>query len=272
MSAQEASTAHLLERPDGAEIHWDSRGEGPLVMVVHHSLWSYPALYEDFMSNMARDHRVVTYAPRGCGPSSRQGPYDPATDAADLAAVAEAGGGAAVAVAIAEGFNRTARVAAERPDLIGHVIAIGPAAAAFLPRVELEGSGVMAASESVIEMLLQMMRTDPRSALRSLLGMINPELSEDEVRDRLAAITQYVSAESVESRTRAWLEDDVSEQARILGERLWITHGGMDPMYEGKMRERVVELYPSARIVALEDGPISRPELTAGLVREVTGR
>ena len=236
----------------------------------HHSLWSYPAIYANFIDDLSRDHRVFIYDPRGCGSSSRRGPYEPQTDAGDLTAVAEAAGGATVAVAVAEGFNRVARVAAARPDLIHHVIAIGPAAAAFLPHAELEGSEVLAASDSVIEMLLQMMRTDPRSALRTVITTINPGLENAELRERLARTNRYIHPESVEERVRAWLRDDVSEHARTLGDRLWIVHGGSDPLFEGTMGARVGELYPKAHLLELADGPISRPELTAALVRELT--
>jgi pimeloyl-ACP methyl ester carboxylesterase len=263
-------TARSIIRPDDAEIHWEAQGEGPVVLIAHHSLWSYPAIYDGIVADLSRDHRVVIYDPRGCGSSSRRGPYEPMTDAADLTAVAEAAGDAMVAIAVTEGFNRVARVAAAQPDLIYHVIAIGPAAAAFLPHAELEGSEVLAASDSVIEMLLQMMRTDPRSALRTLLTAVNPGVEEEALRARLDRTTSYLEPQSVEERVRAWLEDDVSEQAQALGDRLWIVHGGSDPLFEGTLRARVAELYPKAHLRELADGPISRPELTAALVRDLT--
>ena len=105
----------LLQRPDGAEIHWEEQGEGPTVVLTHHTLWSYPAIYGDLIADLARDHRVIVYDPRGCGRSSRRGPYDADTDAGDLEAVAEAAGGAAVAIAVGDGVNRACRVAAIVP-------------------------------------------------------------------------------------------------------------------------------------------------------------
>ena len=56
-----------VERPDGAEIHWQSEGKGPRVLVTHHTLWSYPGVYAELIEDLASDHRVVTYDPRGCG-------------------------------------------------------------------------------------------------------------------------------------------------------------------------------------------------------------
>jgi pimeloyl-ACP methyl ester carboxylesterase len=260
-----------LARPDGAEIHWEAQGDGPGVVLVHHTIWSHPGLYGDLGAELARDHRFVLYDPRGCGESSRRGPYDPETDAADLSAVTEEVGGGVVAIAVGDGFNRTARVAAARPDLISDVIAIAPAAAAFLPRGELKGADVMAASEGVIEMLLQLMTTDPRAALRTLIGAVNPELDEDQLRERVEDVADYLDLEAANQRVQAWLSDDISAEATALGSRLWILHGGSDPMFEGALRERVVELFPQAQIEQMVDGPISRPELTAAYVRSLTG-
>jgi pimeloyl-ACP methyl ester carboxylesterase len=261
---------HAERRPDGVEVHWEERGEGPLVILAHHALWSYPGLYADLITDLARDHRVVVYDPRGCGGSTRRGPYDAATDAADLLAVVEAAGGGALVVAVGDGFNRVARVAAARPDLVSFVIALAPAAAALLPRSELKGSEVMAASDSVIQMLLQMLATDPRAALRTLIANINPDLDEGRLRERVEKVAAYGAYEPASGRARAWLEDDVSAETLRLGDRLVILHGGVDPMFEGVMRARVAELFPAATIEQIDDGPVSRPDITAARVRGVT--
>jgi pimeloyl-ACP methyl ester carboxylesterase len=258
-----------VERPDGVEIHWEEQGLGPLVLIVHQILWSYPKVYTDLIGDLIRDHRVVTYDPRGCGRSSRQGPYDAETDAGDLLAVAEAAGGQAVALAVGYGFNIVARVAAERHDLISGVLSVQPAAAAMLPRIELKGSGVMAASDSVIEMLMQMMSTDTRTALRTVVTATNPDLDEERLRERLDRISAYVSAEAALARAQVWLEDDTSEQARVLGDRLWILYSEAEPLFEGALIARVAELYPEAHLEQLPGGPVSRPELTAACVRRL---
>jgi 3-oxoadipate enol-lactonase len=260
-----------VARPDGVQIHWEAQGEGSPVVLVHHTLWSYPGVYTHLIADLARDHRMVVYDPRGCGQSSRRGPYDLETDAGDLEAVADAAGGAIVAIAVGDGLNRTVRVAAERPDLISRVLAIAPGVAAVLPRGELRGSGVIAASESVIDMLLQMMTTDPRAALRSMISAVNPDLDEPELRERLDAVADYLTPEAGFGRAQAWLDDDAREQLRILGDRLWILHGGPDPLFEGALETRVAELFPEARSEEVADGPISRPDLTAARVRQLTG-
>jgi pimeloyl-ACP methyl ester carboxylesterase len=257
-------------RPDRVEIHWEARGDGPLVLIVHQLLWSYPQVYETLIDDLARDHRVATYDPRGCGASSRQGPYDAETDAADLLAVAEAAGGRAVAIAVGYGFNVAARVAAGRPDLISHVLSIQPAAAAILPRSELKGSGVMAASDSVMDMLMQMMSSGPRTALHTVVAATNPGLDEGELRERIDRVLGYISPDAALPRARAWLEDDTSEQARALGDRLWILHSESEPLFEGALADRVAELYPDAHLEQLAGGPISRPDLHSERVRRLT--
>jgi pimeloyl-ACP methyl ester carboxylesterase len=260
-----------LKRPDGVSIHWETQGEGPTVVLAHHTLWSCPAIYADLIEDLAGDHEVVVYDPRGCGRSTHQGPYDFDTDAGDLQAVIEAAGGAAVAIAVGDGVNRAARVAAQRPDLIAALIAIVPGAAAVLPRAELQGSGLMAGSDSVIEMLLQMMHTDPRAALRSIITAVNPDLDENELRERVDRVADYLSIEAATGRTNAWLEDDLSGPVNELGERVSILHGGVDPLFEGALGARVAELFPKARVERLADGPITRPDLTAAHVRSLTG-
>jgi pimeloyl-ACP methyl ester carboxylesterase len=260
-----------VRRPDGVEIHWEAQGSGPLVLIVHQILWSYPQIYAELIEGLARDHRVVVYDPRGCGASSPQGPYDAETDAGDLLAVTEAAGGGAVALAVGYGVNLAVRVAAARPDLIEHVLSIQPAAAAMLPRSELRGSGVMAASDSVLEMLMQMLSTDPRTALHTVLAATNPGLEEDEIRERLDRVSEYISADAALGRARAWLEDDPSEHSRALGDRLWILHSEAEQLFEGTLAERVRELYPDAHMEQLAGGPISRPDLHAERIRGLTG-
>ena len=259
-----------LQRPDGVELHWEEQGQGPLVVIVHQLLWSFPRVYAELIGDLARDHRVVTYDARGCGASTRRGPYDPDTDAGDLLAVAEAAGGSAVAMAVGYGYNIAARVAAARPDAISDLLCIQPAAAAILPRSELRKADVMGGSDSVMEMVTQLMRTDQRSAVRTLIGASNPGLSEDELRERVAHVGSYISPESSLERTEAWVADDPSEFSRALGGRLRILHPEAEPIFEGALAARVTELYPEAVLEEVPGGPISRPELIAAWVRRVS--
>jgi hypothetical protein len=162
-------------------------------------------------------------------------------------------------------------VAAARPDAISDLVCVQPAAAAILPRSELRHADVMGASDSVAEMLVKMMRTDQRAAVRTLLSVVNPDLSEEELRERVARVGSYVSAESTLARTEAWLRDDPSEHSRALGDRLRVLHPETEPIYEGALAARVTELFPEAVIEEVPGGPISRPELVAAWVRKVSG-
>jgi pimeloyl-ACP methyl ester carboxylesterase len=261
-----------VKRPDGAEIHWETRGEGPIVVIAHHTLWSFPWVYEDLIADLARDREVVVYDPRGCGQSSLRGPFDLETDAGDLEAVVEAAGEAAVVLGVGDGVNRSARVAAARPDLVAALLAVVPGTAAMLPRDELQESGVIAASDSVIEMLLQMMNTDPRAALRSLVTALNPDFGEAEVRERVDQVADYLSPEAAIGRAHAWLADDLSAVVNALGDRVSILYGGPDPLFEGALDDRVAELFPEARLEPVADGPISRPDLTAACVRALASK
>jgi pimeloyl-ACP methyl ester carboxylesterase len=259
-----------VRRPDGVEIHWEEQGRGPLVLIVHQLLWSFPQVYAELIGDLTRDHRVVTYDARGCGASTRRGPYDTQTDAGDVLAVAEAAGEAAIALTMGYGYNVTVRVAVARPDAISDLLCVQPAAAAILPRSELRRADVMGGSDSVAEMLTKMMRTDPRAAVRTLLSVAETELSEDELRERMSRVGSYVSPESALERTEAWVADDASEYSRALGSRLRVLHPEAEPIYEGALAGRVRELYPKAHLEEVQGGPISRPELFAAWVRRVS--
>src|ERR687896_1056033 len=96
-----------LRRPDGAEIEWWIQGEdGPLVAIALMALHPQPVC-KRLAEDLATDHRVLGYDLRGTGASSRVGPYDIVTDAADLAAVLDEAGGGAPRVALGDGAPRS---------------------------------------------------------------------------------------------------------------------------------------------------------------------
>jgi pimeloyl-ACP methyl ester carboxylesterase len=256
-----------VARPDGVEIHWESRGDGPLILILP-AVWAYPAVYDDLIDELARDRRVVTYHPRGFGLSSAAGPYDVRTDSDDLAAVAEAAGGSGLALAVANGLSYAVRVAAERPDLISTVAALGPAAGAVLPRDEMAGAGMLA-STSVGDMLMKMLETDPRSASHAIVSATNPQMGESELHERVDRLTEYASPEAVAERARAWLEGDVSDAMTALGDRLWILHGGGEGFEEDPLTDRVAARFPKAHLEPITAGPLSRPEVTAAILRRI---
>jgi pimeloyl-ACP methyl ester carboxylesterase len=260
-----------LRRSDEIELRWEERGEGPLVVLA--SYWStHPSVFQPLADDLCRDHRVVRYDDRGTGQSTHAGPYDLDTGAADLEAVIEAAGGPAVVVAIADGPHRAVR-AANRPDLVEAVVAVGGPP---ISREALAGSEGMASSDAVVGALLEMAGADYRTALRSLVGSTNPQMREEELRDRIRAQAEYAPAEAAVARLRAWAEADSTDQARALGDRLWILHaeslgGGWFPQGQALV-ELVRELLPEARLERVEDGMLSRPDQTAAVVRRITSR
>ncbi len=136
----------------------------------------HPGVYEVLLSDLARDHRVVTWDARGTGESTRAGPYDMQTDCSDLEAILEAAGGGAVVISTADGANRGVRVAVGRPDLVAAVVALGTAPFA---RMHFEGSEGMIASDTVVGAFIKMLERDYRGALRTLLAATNAQMSED---------------------------------------------------------------------------------------------
>jgi pimeloyl-ACP methyl ester carboxylesterase len=256
-----------LKRPDGAEIHWEEQGDGPLVVLASH-FFSYPEVFGDLMADLVVDHRVVSYHPRGTGKSTRQGPYDVTTDAEDLGALIEEVGRLAVVIGMGDGANRGVKLAAARPDL---VIAVVTPGGNPVGRRAAEGTDALVASPSVLEALLGMIETDYRSALRTMVAGANPQMDEDEKRERVDRIVDYTPQDVGATRLRAWIDDAVLEESRAIGDKLWILSFGSNEWFPDAAIDQTRKLLPEAHIEEIEDGPVSRPDLTAAVVRRIIG-
>jgi pimeloyl-ACP methyl ester carboxylesterase len=259
-----------LEREDGVEIRWEERGEGPLVVLAPYSIF-HPSVYDPIAAELVRDHRVARYDDRGAGESSRKGPHDMNTGSGDLEAVIEAGGGGAVIVGLGDATNRAVRVCAERPELVEAIVTPGGMPAGW---ERLEGSEAMASSDTVVNAFLSMCETDYRGALRSLVTAGNPQMSEEEIRERVRLQAEYLPQQTAVARLRVWVEDDPLQAARACGDRLWLLSaenmgGGWFP--SGREAAKLSrQLFPDAHVEEIEDGIISRPDQTAAVVRRVT--
>ena len=60
-----------LARDDGVEIAWYEAGEGPPVAIANLG-YAHAAVLSDLIEDLATDHRVISYDPRGTGESSRR--------------------------------------------------------------------------------------------------------------------------------------------------------------------------------------------------------
>ena len=257
----------FVERQDGVALFWQESGEGP-GLIVAHSYIQHPGVMEGLLDELRPSHRTVQYDPRGAGRSTRSGPYDMATDVADLIAVAEAAGAIAAVVANGDAANRAVHAAAAHPELIPLVVSLETAP---LARGQAEGTDALVSSAQVLEALVGMMRADHRSGLSAAVQRGNPGMSDEEVRARVDATVAYLDHEASLGRLEAWIRDDPGDDARALGDRLIVAYEGAGAWFPAELTARGREILPEARFVKLDAGAISRPDLTAAVVRSVSG-
>jgi pimeloyl-ACP methyl ester carboxylesterase len=257
-----------LRLPDGVELHWEERGEGPLVVVAHPCI-SVPTAFAALADDLAGDHRVVVYDPRGTGQSTRTGPYEITTDAQDLAELLVELGQPAVLVAFGEALHRAVEASAIRPELVAAVLTPGVAALGSGRDYAGVDDG-LASSPAVVGALVQLFEADYRSGLRTAVEGGNPGFSAEQVQKRIDDVVAYSPVEATLGRLRGWISHDSREPGRALGDRLWmLTFGGnlwFPPELEAAFRRDL----PDARVEHVEDGAVSRPDLTAECVRRIT--
>jgi pimeloyl-ACP methyl ester carboxylesterase len=260
-----------VTRANGASLAWRSRGDGPLVVITT-QVFAHPAVQSALAAELVRDHQVLDYDPRGCGDSSGAGPYDIRTDAADLLAIIDAASGPPDRRAVIVGLLNAAEVAvlaaAEAPELVAAVVVpLGNPAGMRAAR----GSEALLSSASVLAAIDEMLAKDYRTALRTIIASGNPQMSEQEVRERIDRQVEYCPAEVAIARMESWRHDGVLDQARALGGRLWLLQHPHNPWFPSDMLGRTRELLPGARIEEIEDGHLTRPDLTAGVISRITG-
>jgi pimeloyl-ACP methyl ester carboxylesterase len=256
-----------LSRPDGIDIHYEERGEGPAVFLAHNPVMSMPSVFERLVADLARDHRVVTWDPRGVGRSTRRGPYDIPTDTDDMAALVEEVGQSGVLVSTGL-YPVPHMLGAKRPELTDAVVLTSG-----IPRLRPIGQseGVLG-SASAVEAIKQLARIDHRSIVRAGIAATNPQMSEAEIAERVDAQVAYCPWDVLLGRMEFFVADESFAQAGpALGSRLWIIDWAA--VVEGGRLETVEnakKVLPDAHIVEAEDGPISRPDITADAIRQIT--
>jgi pimeloyl-ACP methyl ester carboxylesterase len=257
----------FVEREGGVSLFWQDWGEGPGLLITH-SYIQHPKVFEGLLTDLQQGHRMIRYDPRGTGESTRRGPFDPATDVADLIAVVEAAGPIAAVIANGDATNRAAHAAAQRPELIPYVVSLETVP--LMPG-QAEGTDALVGSGGVLDALVSTMRLDYRTGLIAAIERGNPSMTEDQLRERVDATVAYLSHEASVARLEAWIKDAPGDDPRALGERLVVAYQGAGAWFPAELIERAHELLPEARLVKLEAGPISRPDLTAAVIRDVTG-
>ena len=260
----------MLERHDGARIHYELRGEGPLVALASYWSWN-PSVFADLFAELERDHRVLTYDMRGTGESSRRGPYEMQTDIADLEALLEEVGGPAGLLAVSDSANRGVRLAASRPDLVGALVCLGTAP---FPRDVFADQEGFLGSDSVVEAFLEMLSRDYRGALRTLLAATNAQMDDAELQERVATQYRYCPQAAALPRVREWAFDDTREATRQVGERLFIVtspEGVAGPWLPDveQLRKLTAELAPEAQRIEFAEGAVSRPAEAAEIIRRI---
>lgn len=257
----------FVEREGGVSLFWQECGEGPGLLVIN-SYIQHPQVLEGLLAELQEGHRTIRYDARGAGESTRQGPYDMATDVADLIAVAEAVAPVAAVLANGDATNRAVHAAAQRPDLIPYVISMESVPLAPQQAAETDS---LISSSSVLEALVGMMRTDYRSGLMAAIERGNPDYTPQQMRQRVDAIVSYIDHEAASARLDEWIRDDPGEDPASLGDRLIVAYEGAGGWFPADLTELGSQMLPEARFEKLEGGALSRPELTAAVVRSVTG-
>jgi pimeloyl-ACP methyl ester carboxylesterase len=251
----------LLSRPDGVEIHWEEAGDGPGILICN--TFNLNPL-DGLVAILADSRRVVLYEPRGVGGSTLTGPYDLGTGVEDAAALLEETGPVEVALGIGDGAHRALRVADARPDLVERVVFTSTA----LGRPGDEDAPGFSGSAEVLYALMSLMRRDYRSGLRQMLaGSAHDEAFE---RDRVEELAATVPQDAAIGYLEAWISAGSMDSARRLGDRLTVLAYSGNAWFPIEMYEALRDALTHACFELVEDGPMTRPDLTAEVLLRVS--
>jgi hypothetical protein len=128
----------------------------------------------------------------------------------------------------------------------------------------------LASSPAVVGALVQLFETDYRSGLRTVVEGGNPQFTTDQVQERLDAVMAYSPLEATLGRLRGWIAHNSLEPGRALGERLWMLVFGGNMWFPVELADAIRQELPEANVERIEDGAVSRPDITAGIVRRIT--
>ena len=248
-------------RPDRVEIYWEEAGEGPGVLICN--TFNLNPL-DGLVARLAETRRVVMFEPRGVARSTHQGPYDLQTGVEDVEALLEEAGPVEVALGIGDGAHRALRIADARPDLVDRVVFTSTA----LGRPGETDAPGFSGSTEVLLALMGLLRRDYRSGLRQMLsGSAGDEEFE---RERVEELAAAVPQEAAIGYLEAWISAGSIAEARRLGSRLTILAYAGNAWFPLEMYESLRDAFTEACFELVEDGPMTRPELTAEVLLRVS--
>lgn len=113
----------------GVALHVEDHGEGPAILLAHGILFDH-RMFDAFLEELPRDHRVIAVDLRGHGRSGKVGaPYTLADQAGDLVKVLDALSiERAVLVGHSMGAMSGMRVAAESPERVSGLVVLNSSA------------------------------------------------------------------------------------------------------------------------------------------------
>jgi pimeloyl-ACP methyl ester carboxylesterase len=230
---------------------------------------SLPESFYGLADDLERDHRVVFYDPRGTGQSTRSGPYEIRTDAEDQAALLRELGEPAVLVAFGDALHRAVEASALEPELVTAVLSPGTAALGSGRDYEGMDEG-LASSPAVVGALVQLFETDYRAGLHAAVQGGNEQFTLEQIQERVDRVIEYAPREATIGRLRGWIAHNSIVPARALGDRLWILIYGSNPWFPAELEPALRRDVPEAHMVHVENGAVSRPDLTAEVIRQIT--
>ncbi len=253
----------LLARPDGVEIYWEEAGDGPGVLICN--TFNLNPL-DGLVAELAESRRVVYFEPRGVARSTHQGPYDLQTGVEDIEALLEETGRVEVALGVGDGAHRAMRIADQRPDLVDRVVFTSTALGR--PGDGDEDAPGFSGSTQVMFALMSLIRRDYRSGLRQM--MAGSAHDEDFERGRVEELAATVPQEAAIGYLEAWIAAGSIDAARRLGDRLTILAYAGNAWFPLEMYESLRDALTAACFELVEDGPMTRPDLTVPVLLRVS--
>jgi hypothetical protein len=116
------------------------------------------------------------------------------------------------------------------------------------------------------------MRADVRSGVRTMMtsGGSAAWDTDEVISRRVDESAAYTHSEAAATRLSTWVGDDSTPQALVLGDRLTILAFGGNPWFPVDQAERMRRALPDAHVLEVENGPVTRPDITAAIVRRIT--